>query len=102
MNEETKTAIPETKQPVVPVKPVAPVKPEAKAQTPPPAAPVPTQQPAEKAISPLAAFSALVDKAPKEHLPTMMVKLANKCIAEKVFANPRAMALAIEGAVRVK
>jgi len=67
MNEETKA--PEIKQPVVPIKPAAKT-------------PAPTQQPAEKAISPLAAFSALVSAAPKEHLPTMLVKLANKCISE--------------------
>ena len=62
----------------------------------------PTQQAAEKAVSPLAEFSALVGKAPKEHLPTMMVLLANKCMAEKVFATSGAMAEAIVGASKAK
>jgi len=88
MNEEPK--IPEIKQPVVPIKPAAK------------AAPQPALQAAEKAISPLAAFSALVDKAPKEHLPTMLVKLANKCISEKVFATGKELADAIVGASKVK
>lgn len=58
----------------------------------------PSVQSAEKEQSPLVAFSNFLANAPKEHLPTMMVRIANKCLAEKVFATPGAMAEAIVGA----
>ena len=116
MNEETKA--PEIKQPVVPIKPAAKTATKQPELTKAPAlsedeaieirkeiqkaAAQPALQPAHQAISPLAAFIALVEKAPKEHLPTMLVKLANKCISEKVFATGKELADAIVGASKVK
>jgi len=120
MNEEPK--IPEIKQPVVPIKPAVKTapkpsvfeqtnkqldeleKPATKVAAPPtpPTPPVQVAAAAPAAPSPLAAFIALVAAAPKEHLPTMLVKLANRCMAEKVFATGKELADAIVGASKVK
>lgn len=73
-----------------PTQPTLPIKPAAK-----PAAP----KPEEKQSNPtLAGFDTYLATVPKEWLPSMMVRIANKCLAEKVFANPGAMAEAIVGA----
>jgi len=117
--ELAKIATPQPK-PVVPIKPAAKTapkpsvfeqankqldeleKPATKVAAPPTLPTPPVQAAAPAAPSPLAAFSALVDKAPKEHLPTMLVKLANRCISEKVFATGKELADAIVGASKVK
>jgi len=97
MNEEPK--IPEIKQPVVPIKPAA--------KTPAPKSDMEKakeemfrQAKAMQSVEPppLSVFSDLVNKAPKEHLPTMLVKLVNRCRAENIWPNSKEMADAIMGA----
>jgi len=112
MNEEPK--IPEIKQPVVPIKPAvkaAAKQPELKASEV-TEIPKPSFKPGDPGVTVRSGFTevppnlpfamAIIASAKPEWLPTLMAKIGQRCINEKVFANPRAMALAIEGAVRVK
>lgn len=56
--------------------------------------------PKPEAKNPLKDLDRILATAPKDWLPTMMVRIAKKCLAEKVFETPEAMAAAIVGASR--
>ena len=108
MNEEPK--IPEIKQPVVPIKPAAktlPKQPELKASEV-TEIPKPSFKHGDPGVSTRSGFrpvspgeiTGIIDIVPKECLPTLLVKLANRCLSEKVFATGREMADAIAGAIK--
>jgi len=115
MNEEPK--IPEIKQPVVPIKPAAKpaVKPADKIPEPiKPSDVTPIAGPPFKPGDPgvtvrsgsrpmtVGDFAQFIASVPKEWLPTLLVKLANRCLSEKVFATGKELADAIVGASKVK
>lgn len=99
----------ETQNQPEPVKrgPGRPPKEPTTTTTPPPPPPAPAKpvvvaKAEPKSNQSLQDFQAIIDVAPKEWLPSMMVRLSKKCIEKGVFPNGPKMAESIIAAAKVK